>query len=74
MDVKEIRQSLGLSQAKFGIKFHIPPANVSLRETGTHNPPDYVVYMMQKIIQLESELNELKEGKTDEEVSARVWW
>ena len=54
MDIKELRKKTGLSQAKFGKKFHIPTANVANWEQGIHNPPEYVVYMIEKLLELES--------------------
>jgi len=53
MTIKELREHTGLSQAKFGQKFHIPVANISNWEQGVHNPPEYITYMIEKILELE---------------------
>jgi len=54
MTIKELRTKTGLSQSKFGQKFHIPTINISNWEQGVHNPPEYVVYMIEKLLELES--------------------
>lgn len=69
MTIKEIRQSTGLSQSKFAEKFNIPVTNLQLWEQGVNNPLKYVVYMIEKILLLESELNELKGAQRNEEIN-----
>lgn len=54
--VKQIRQSTGLSQRKFSEKFHIPAINVSFWEQGVNNPTDYTLYMIERILELEAQL------------------
>lgn len=54
MTIKELRNRTGLSQAKFGQKFHIPVDNISNWEQGAHNPPEYVFYMIEKLLEMES--------------------
>lgn len=56
MTIKELREQTGLSQSKFGKKFHIPVANVQTWEQGVHNPTEYTLYMIQRILELEKEL------------------
>jgi putative transcriptional regulator len=53
--IKEIRNDTGLSQSKFGEKFHIPTINISNWEQGVHKPPSYVVYMIEHILELEKQ-------------------
>lgn len=43
----------GLSQSKFGQKFHIQTINISNWEQGVHKPPEYVTYMIEKILEME---------------------
>ena len=44
--VKEIRQSTGLSQAKFCEALEIPRRTLEDWETGKSNPPSYVVKLI----------------------------
>lgn len=60
MNIKELRSQTGLSQAKFAAKFHINPMNISYWERGYRTPPDYVVEMMEIILQQEKEIAKLK--------------
>ena len=54
MTIKELRTKTGLSQSKFGQKFHIQTINISNWEQGVHKPPEYVLYMIEHILELES--------------------
>lgn len=56
MTVKELRNQLGLSQSQFAAKFHIPVDNIQNWEQGRRCPLDYVVYLIQRVIELENEL------------------
>lgn len=53
MTIKELRTKTGLSQSKFGQKFHIQTINISNWEQGVHKPPEYVIYMIERILELE---------------------
>lgn len=44
--IKEIRQSTGLSQAKFCEALEIPRRTLEDWETGKSNPPSYVVNLI----------------------------
>jgi len=55
MLIKELRKITGLSQAEFAKKFHIPVGTLSHWEQGIRKPPDYVIYMMTRIIYNERE-------------------
>ncbi len=55
MLIKELRNITGLSQAAFAKKFHIPVGTLSHWEQGVRTPPDYVVYMLSRIIYMERE-------------------
>ena len=55
MLIKELRKITGLSQTAFAKKFHIPVGTLSHWEQGVRTPPDYVVYMLSRIIYMERE-------------------
>ncbi|SFQ24685.1 Helix-turn-helix [Lachnospiraceae bacterium XBB1006] len=52
--IKELRKSMGLSQAKFAEKFDIPVRTLQQWEQGRSEPPVYVVKMMSYIMLLEA--------------------
>lgn len=54
MDIKQIRNKLGLSQSQFAKKFDIPLGTLAHWEQGVRTPPQYVVSMIQQIIKLEN--------------------
>ena len=60
MNIKEIRKSLGLSQNKFARKFHIILQNVKSWEQNVSQPLECVVYMINKILEQEKTIEELK--------------
>lgn len=51
--IKELRNGLGLSQPKFAAKFGIPLRTVQDWEYEKREPRPYIIYMMQKIVELE---------------------
>lgn len=53
MLIKELRKITGLTQAEFAKKFHIPAGTLAHWEQGIRKPPEYVVYMMAKIVYME---------------------
>ena len=57
MLIKELRKITGLSQVEFAKKFHIPVGTLSHWEQGIRTPPEYVVYMMTRIVYNEHEHN-----------------
>lgn len=50
MTIKELRESTGLSQSKFAEKYHIPVGTLQHWEQGVRKPPEYVVYMLNIIL------------------------
>ena len=52
--IKELRNELGLSQAKFAKKFGIPLRTLQDWEYEKRVPRQYVIYMICKIIELEN--------------------
>ena len=51
--IKQLRAQTGLSQQKFGMLFKISAINIANWEQGTTKPPEYVIYMLQKLIELD---------------------
>lgn len=58
MTVKELRTKTGLSQGKFAARFGVPVRTLQNWEQGHQVPPDYVVVMMERILDLEHQLDE----------------
>ena len=58
MNVKEIRELLGLSQQKFGDYFGVPLRTIQRWEYGKSIPPKYTIDMMFRILQLEGKIDE----------------
>lgn len=57
MMIREIRDSMGLSQRKFADYFGIPVVNVQHWEQGVAHPPAYVVDLIARVVELERKLN-----------------
>ena len=55
MLIKELRKITGLSQSEFAKKFHIPVGTLAHWEQGVRTPPEYVVYMLSRLIYMERE-------------------
>lgn len=60
MTIKQLRESTKLSQQKFADKFNIPVANIQKWEQGINRPLDYVVSMIQTILEQEKKIEELE--------------
>ena len=58
MNIKSIRISLNLSQAKFADKFGIPVNTLAQWEQGKRKPPEYIPKMIYTIIQMERMLQQ----------------
>ena len=58
MTVKELRAKTGLSQSKFAARFELPVRTLQDWEQGRFNPPPYVVAMMERILDLEHQLDD----------------
>ena len=48
MDIKEIRELAGLTQASFAKKYHIPLGTLRHWEAGERKPPTYVLYLLER--------------------------
>ncbi len=53
MNIKEIREMTGLNQTQFAKKFDIPLRTYQNWEGGRRNPPEYVLAMLQKLVEIE---------------------
>lgn len=60
---EEIRKILGISRAAFSRKYNIPIRTLEDWDAGKKNPPDYVLDMLERIV------NEDKEGKDMNELT-----
>ena len=50
MSILELRQMTGLSQRKFADKYKINFRNIQNWEQGISKPPNYVLYMLYRLI------------------------
>jgi putative transcriptional regulator len=57
MTILELRQKTGLSQSKFANRFHLNVRTVQQWEQGTRKAPDYVIWLIARVIELEELLN-----------------
>ncbi len=56
MKVRELRMQVGLSQSKFADMFEIPVSTLKDWEQERRNPPEYVVKMIERILNQEGKL------------------
>lgn len=57
MTIQELRHSLGMSQSKFADKFHLSVRTLQRWEQNQNPTPDYVLFMVSRIIELEDLVN-----------------
>lgn len=57
MTILELRQKTGLSQSKFAQRFHLNVRTVQQWEQGARKTPDYVIWLIARVIELEETLN-----------------
>lgn len=55
ISILELRQQTGLSQSQFAKKFHIQLKTLQSWEQGWRNTPECILYMIQRILELEKE-------------------
>ena len=60
MSILEIRKSMNLSQRKFADYFGIPVVNIQHWEQGVSSPPEYVIHLIYRVVQLEQKLSEME--------------
>lgn len=54
--IRELRARTGLSQQRFGMLFRMAAINISNWEQGVTKPPEYVLYMLERLIELDPEI------------------
>ena len=57
MNIKQLREKTNLSQSKFAEKFHINLRTLQRWEQGQTPTPDYVVFLIGRILELEEKLD-----------------
>jgi len=62
MTILELRQKTGLSQSKFAKRFHLNVRTVQTWEQGTRKTPDYVIWLITRVIELEEIINVKRDG------------
>ena len=55
MKIKEIRKYSGLTQYAFSKKYNIPKRTLEGWESGKRNPPEYVLMLLERVVQEDSE-------------------
>ena len=55
MKIKEIRKCSGLTQDAFSKKYNIPKRTLEGWESGKRNPPEYVLILLERVVQEDSE-------------------
>lgn len=53
--INELRKQTGMSQSKFANKFHINKRTLQSWEQGYRHAPEYVLYMIETILDMENE-------------------
>lgn len=56
MNIKELRKKSGLTQKEFSKKYHIPKRTIEDWEREARTPPTYVPELIEKIMELEKDL------------------
>jgi putative transcriptional regulator len=62
MTILELRQKTGLSQSQFAKRFHLNVRTVQTWEQGTRKTPDYVIWLITRVIELEKIINVKRDG------------
>ena len=57
MTILELRQKTGLSQSQFAKRFHLNVRTVQTWEQGTRKTPEYVIWLIERVMELEEMLN-----------------
>ena len=56
MTILELRQKTGLSQSQFAKRFHLNVRTVQTWEQGTRKTPDYVIWLITRVIESEEKI------------------
>lgn len=62
MTILELRQKTGLSQGQFAKRFHLNVRTVQTWEQGARKTPDYVIWLIARVIELEEIINAKRDG------------
>ena len=62
MTILELRQKTELSQSQFAKRFHLNVRTVQTWEQGTRKTPDYVIWLIARVIELEEMINAKGDG------------
>jgi putative transcriptional regulator len=62
MTILELRKKTGLSQSQFAKRFHLNVRTVQTWEQGTRKTPDYVIWLITRVIELEEIINVKRDG------------
>ena len=57
MKIIELRKRTGLSQSKFANRFHLNVRTVQQWEREARKAPDYVVWLIERVMDLEEQLD-----------------
>lgn len=60
MTIKELRKRTGLSQSKFAERFHLSMRTLQRWEQNQNEPQEAIVYMINRILDLEDQMEEQK--------------
>lgn len=58
MSISDLRSQTGLTQNKFAEKFHLKPHTLQSWEQGWRKCPDYIIWMISRILELENKVEE----------------
>ena len=61
-EVKELRTRLGMSQSQFASYFHLNISTLQMWEQGVNHTPPMTVYLLNRVVELETKLGILGEG------------
>lgn len=61
MTIKELKKRTGLSQSKFAERFHLSMRTLQRWEQNQNEPQEAIVYMINRILDLEDQMEEQKQ-------------
>ena len=53
MTIQDLRKKTGLSQSQFARKFRVPVGTFQHWEQGIRKPPDYVLFLIEQVLEYE---------------------
>lgn len=60
MTIKELRKLTGLSQKAFSEKYKIPKRSIENWEGGKRVPPEYLVFLLERIVKEDIKKNNIR--------------